>query len=212
MQLACITYKNINEKREVGKDILGERMREDIYKISKMQHDLDKVVFARFPELRQKNSIVWKMNALVVEMAECLQEWKGFKVWKREQTPNWKEMKEEYADWFHFVISIGLEFGIEFREMGINPKHYYTCYLRNIKSAMEQTEALNEMIFEWNMKLFRGIKKNALGTYTMSQEDYRSVLGMFIAIGKVFGFTWEDIYGAYVTKNKTNFKRQASGY
>lgn len=190
---------------------LRKQIDEEMYEISKMQKYLDDVIINRFTELKGKDNVVWKINALVVEMGECLQEWRGFKMWSKNQTPNYDEMKEEYVDWFHFIVSIGLEFGYDFKNALIRPEHYYSYY-KSRQDGSNELEVLNNAILEWNMLLFTSVKKTGYDDYVMESELYRNVLSFFIAIGMMLGFTWEDIYTAYIEKNKENHTRQQTNY
>lgn len=191
---------------------LGENLNEEVYEISKMQKELDDVIKERFTHLKNKNNIVWKLNALVVEMGECLQEWRGFKVWSQNQTVKVEEMKEEFADWFHFVVSVGLEFGYKFNEDTLRPIHYYNYYMKDAETREEKLDAINEAILDWNTSLFRRLNKYERGRYGMSNSDYMVILEMFIAIGCMLGFTWDEIYEAYKVKNKENLRRQNNQY
>src|SRR5690606_16902042 len=71
--------------------------------------------------------------ALLVEIGECANEWRGFKFWSTDQKPRTKEyltnyteqdsilgpgaqwrnpLLEEYVDGLHFVLEIGIEKGV----------------------------------------------------------------------------------------------------
>lgn len=191
----------------VAKDII-----EDIYEISKLQKKFDDVVLERFPELIGKsNNVVWKINALIVEMGECLQEWRGFKMWSENKEPNVNEMKEEYVDWFHFVVSVGLEFGYDFKNM-INNEIFVDMSYKDELQQGNYLDIANKLILEWNRLLFKSIQVTSEGEYYLDSKDYEKLLFNFINIGDVLGFTWEDIYGAYVEKNKENHVRQSNNY
>lgn len=80
------------------------------------------------PELRGQDNLDWKLLALQVELAECANEWRGFKKWSKDQKPRIEVLTnnpdktdknkpwlirnlllEEYVDCLHFILSIGLE-------------------------------------------------------------------------------------------------------
>lgn len=190
---------------------LRKQIDSEMYEISKMQKYLDGVIIERFSELQGKHNVIWKINALVVEMGECLQEWRGFKMWSKNQTPNYDEMKEEYVDWFHFVVSVGIEFGYNFKEALVRPEHYYSYY-RVKQEDGNELDIINNAILEWNMLFFTSVTKSNYDEYVMEDELYRNILSFFIAIGMLLGFSWEDIYKAYIEKNEENHNRQQTGY
>lgn len=244
-----------------GKEVFLEIINADVNKLAVLQKEFDQVVFDRFPELKNKDNLAWKINALLVEMGECLQEWRGFKKWSKKQCfPITKArcksysghgylyryikfddkkkiiccecngeffynpLLEEYIDWLHFVLSVGLEFSIDFGKIYqinkedypyagkdiihrhiigdilVDPVRYYDYY---VKSEAE----MNDILLEWNMLFFQGLEREDDVSVYMKAETYENVLSLFVAIGFLLGFEWDEIVAAYEKKNKVNHRR-----
>jgi dimeric dUTPase (all-alpha-NTP-PPase superfamily) len=144
--------------------------------------------------------------ALLVELGECANEWRGFKFWSVNQLPHasavrvpammdedkefYNPLLEEYVDGLHFVLELGIEL--------------------NIKLEM----------FRWDMEIyddiniqFIWISNSVTKLFIYPEEDtYHLLLCEFIGLGKMLGFTWEEIEQAYFEKNKINHQRQEVGY
>jgi len=146
--------------------------------------------------------------ALLVEIGECANEWRGFKFWSKDQEPRTKVqwdyslddepifrnlLLEEYVDGLHFVLEIGLE-------------HGYDIDLRNQETFPEASK--RETITKQFTKLF-SIK---WGRDIGYQNNYMQGLELYIGLGEMLGFTWEEIETAYFDKNKVNHERQNTGY
>lgn len=50
------------------------------------QKALDEKIYQRFPGLKEEDWS-WKITALLVELGECANEWRGFKRWKEDRQP-----------------------------------------------------------------------------------------------------------------------------
>jgi dimeric dUTPase (all-alpha-NTP-PPase superfamily) len=139
--------------------------------------------------------------ALLVELGECANEWRGFKFWSKDQEPRtkvpvtgWGEpyknpLLEEYVDGLHFVLELGIEIGTDYEI------ELWTDYDGTI------TEQFN-LIFYIVGELRAWRKKS----------DYRELISLYVYLGKMFGFTWEEVEQAYYEKNKINHQRQEEGY
>jgi dimeric dUTPase (all-alpha-NTP-PPase superfamily) len=176
--------------------------------------------------------------ALLVELGECANEWRGFKFWSKNQEPRIKEkctqckgkgfyeyfdafemfesqystepcadcegtgsakdknpLLEEYADCLHFVLDLGIE--LEFEEYKINP-------FRPRKNIIEQFQdiciQITFLTHEYRTEI------------TTIKHTYKTMFGLFLGLGEMLGFTWEQIEQAYFEKNAINHKRQEEGY
>lgn len=186
----------------------------DIKKLFETQAKLDKHIMQEHPELRGQSNLDWKLLALQVELGECANEWRGFKKWSKDQEPRtvkrieteWDDdgtptewdvyqdvnpLLEEYVDCLHFILSIGLEIDtkttvdwddIEFFETDIT----------------EQFIEITSRILE-------------LRSWEIS-DTWAGLFSEFYVLGKMLGFTWEQVEEAYYAKNKVNYARQESGY
>ncbi|MCT6926341.1 dUTP diphosphatase [Metasolibacillus sp.] len=205
----------------------------NLQKLFNMQAELDERIIQQHPELRGQNNLDWKLLALQVELGECANEWRGFKRWSNNQEsrtsvkvgcPNcagtgtpigipsyagidcWQcggegsysknPLLEEYIDCLHFILSIGLEIGYkEFDEEEMN--EYFAQVSDDEKNGItRQFIAINY------------ITSCMLENYI----HYEQALYEILSLGEMLGFTWEQVEGAYLTKNKTNHERQLNGY
>lgn len=196
--------------------------------IIEMQRDLDsKIVEGK--ELQERNLVPETTLALIVEIGEMANEYRGFKFWSNDQNPRTKKIHsdrdgyvetnpllEEYVDAMHFFISLAIRKGWE--------DHLFIAY-----GALEDTAeqgldggvvgAINESVY-WLTKSYMETGKSALTdkietNFGVSGQEFyfKNAWYCFAAVGMVgFGFKWEQIADAYMTKNAENHKRQATGY
>ncbi len=135
-----------------------------------------------------------KVIALLVELAEAINEWRSFKFWSNDQIPREEELLEELVDCIHFALSIGND-------------------MRYEKEAI-QFISLQENDFEPNIKrsilsLFRTIidfEQNR------SSSNYLQMFQSLIDLILELGFSWEDVEMTYDKKNRINHLRQIEGY
>ena len=204
----------------------------NLNKLFELQKELDQHII-REKGLQGQELLDKKILALQVELGELAQNWRGFKFWSEDQESRIKDYKqikckwcngsgddgtgvcpdckssgdvykeynpllEEYIDCLHFILSIGLELGYK----NVDP------YAMNTSK---------DIVTEFNL-LFANVSSIWLSSTTVTgikhhiKEDYRKALSIFLALGELLGFTWEQIEQAYLKKNKVNHKRQENGY
>lgn len=183
-----------------------------------IQAGLDAHIEQEHPRQEGKDRLAKKILALQVELGELANEWRGFKFWSNDQEPRTKgdwlkstgiengrfidvyenPLLEEYVDCLHFILSIGLELGYQ----------DVSLYRMNVSK-----DAITE--FNLLMANVSGMWLSSTTKYGMKfriKEDYLKVFSIFIALGEMLGFTWEQIEQAYLEKNKVNHERQVNGY
>lgn len=143
--------------------------------------------------------------ALLVEIGECANEWRGFKFWSKDQEPRvrvpataWGEpyknpLLEEYVDGLHFLLEIGIEIG----DTDFKPNKLISLYpdfTGEFKSIYKLASELDLMIL------------------LLDSTKYRTLFNNYLYLGEHLGFTWEQIEQAYYDKNKVNHHRQEEGY
>ncbi|WP_236620399.1 dUTP diphosphatase, partial [Geobacillus thermodenitrificans] len=96
-----------------------------------MQRQLDEYIEREHPRQEGEDRLSKKILALMVELGELANEWRGFKFWSHDQVPRTRvlvnrttddigfknigpehiknPLLEEYVDGLHFLLSIGLE-------------------------------------------------------------------------------------------------------
>ncbi|MGG1738836.1 dUTP diphosphatase [Bacillus velezensis] len=145
--------------------------------------------------------------ALQVELAECANEWRGFKHWSNDREPRicvidkkgqtakeyYKNpLLEEYVDCLHFILSIG-------NRLDYNDSETINIILSkylNIRGILNP---------KW---LFSSL----ISTVAFTRRNYINLFINFFTLGKRLGFTIEQIEAAYMEKNAVNHQRQQEGY
>lgn len=186
--------------------------------------------------------------ALLVEVGECANEWRGFKFWSKNQKPrvtdhcrncsgrgegyfsgeyhtgdietcieckgtgiakNKNPLLEEYVDGLHFILEIGLE----------NYDHHDTRLPIAVKRSLDSNLIKYPSVSKQFNKIFNeiGILEDAVTDHEFFdasdvEDAYINVLRMYIGLGEMLGYTWEQIERAYYDKNQVNHVRQDSGY
>lgn len=105
---------------------------------------------------------------------------------------------EEFADCVHLTLSNGLELADEWF---IDYDYEFTDKLPvnlNVDLIIEQFQ----MVY----------RKLAVFHTTHSAKVYVELVAELLRLGKMLGFTWEQIEQAYISKNEINHNRQATGY
>jgi dimeric dUTPase (all-alpha-NTP-PPase superfamily) len=144
--------------------------------------------------------------ALLVELGECANEWRGFKFWSVNQFPHtsavrvpcmmeedkeyYNPLLEEYVDKLHFILELGIEINFDFEMWQLEAYKYKNITLQFIYLTQKITDF-------WEAQ---------------RMVDYVDVFCLFVGLGELLGFTWEEIEEAYYTKNQINHKRQEVGY
>ncbi|MEC0392875.1 dUTP diphosphatase [Bacillus subtilis] len=151
--------------------------------------------------------------ALQVELAECANEWRGFKHWSNDREPRicvidkkgqtakeyYKNpLLEEYVDCLHFILSIG-------NWLGWNDTD-------TIDDVVVQ-HLISEKGFD-TAKTFSCLLSIAYGFHfsNVEKRTYISLFTTFFELGNKLGFKWEQIEAAYMEKNAVNHQRQQEGY
>ena len=160
----------------------------NLTKLFELQRRLDERIIEE-KGLHNLNLLDIRKLALLVELGELANEWRGFKFWSRDLQPRREKMLEEYVDCLHFFLSIGLELGVdpkmaEWRHM-VRKKPVVTCQFQKI--------------FYW-VSSMDGVL------------DWLQAFWLFIGLGEMLGFSWDEIEEAYRKKNQVNFERQDQGY
>ncbi|UOQ47187.1 dUTP diphosphatase [Gracilibacillus caseinilyticus] len=153
-----------------------------------MQQQLDNYILSQH-DLKNENVFDKKILALLVEVGELANETRCFKYWSVKPPSDKEVILEEYVDGIHFILSLGLELGLE-------------QYEHKPEGQALELPALFLEVY------------HAISTLkdTPSIKVYHQVFNTYITLGEALGFTAEDIKGAYMDKNKVNFERQNQGY
>ncbi|HLR59622.1 MAG TPA: dUTP diphosphatase [Pseudogracilibacillus sp.] len=130
-----------------------------------------------------------KILALLVELGELANETRCFKFWSMKARNEDSVIIEEYVDNIHFLLSLGLEKNLAFKEITYE------------KKIVSETAQFNQ-IFEYISKFREDTTK----------ENYLNLFKAYLQLANILGFSNEAIMKAYDAKNEVNFARQDQGY
>lgn len=159
-------------------------MLEKLNELLEMQEALDKQ-FMKYNNLKSIDGNKVK-KALFDECGEVNHEMKAeWCYWKKSQKPVDREkLKEELSDVWHFALSL---------HRLLNGKHFD-------EDIFEQFRFYRNITFEWFDLLMCVSAGN------------QNVLYYTIYLTEKLGFTFNEMYQAYVSKNNINYMRMHSGY
>jgi dimeric dUTPase (all-alpha-NTP-PPase superfamily) len=173
----------------------------NLVKLFEAQRELGKVGLFAYDGPDRFNKLVL---ALLVELGECANEWRGFKFWSKNQKPRTKKARrpymdpedaefynpllEEYVDGLHFLLELGLEFKVTYFA-SLLPY----LYVRDMSIEQQYNE------------LYADISR-------ITKDRYITVFSKYLTLGESLGFTPEQIESAYFEKHAENLRRQAAGY
>lgn len=158
-------------------------------KLFSLQKELDTRI-EKEHGLENENLMDKKIMALLVELGELANETRCFKFWSLKPAATRDVILEEYVDGIHFILSIGLELGIQ-DQVTLSP-------IEEERDIVEQFQQVYASIIDFRRAL--------------NSENYHKIFNEYILLGKLLGFSAEDIEKAYMMKNEVNHKRQDMGY
>lgn len=203
----------------------------NLQKLFEAQAVLDADIEKHHPVQDGEDRLSKKILALLVELGECANEWRGFKFWSSYQGETVNDAVceacngEGFFDYFNPVDGHSTEDCENCDGTGLNPLllEYVDClhfaldiWNENppcttnemqaiMKGVLEKEEAKNPMyVF---LDLF-----NELSFYDKDNRGVIGVLKKLAELSKALNFTWNQIEQAYFVKNKINHQRQAAGY
>ena len=195
----------------------------NLTKLFEAQRVLDERIEKEHPRKNGESRISLKVLALLVEIGETANFWRGFKFWSKNQNPvttsispifgtnvdgsqhqsfrEYNPLLEELVDCLHFILSIGNELNIQDRfsetvNFNIGARTKITHPVDNFKKVFRSAAALNsEFVDERYLKTI-----------------YMDLFSEFTTLVDSLGFTEEQLETAYYEKNKINHERQDGGY
>jgi dimeric dUTPase (all-alpha-NTP-PPase superfamily) len=172
----------------------------NLNKLFELQAKLDERIYKEHPPKEGEDRLAKKILALKVELGELANELpEVFKFWSNKKN-NYEKALEELVDCLHFILSIGLELGMDEIADELDLKKFDFLTSNTILSC------------------FIGLSYDIADFYYQRENDdmvpylYEHILLEFAKLGKMLGFTWDEIEQGYLSKNKINHERQESGY
>lgn len=160
----------------------------DWKELFKMQEQLDTYILSNH-QLEGQSFFEEKILALLVELGELANETRCFKYWSHKLASNKAVIIEEYVDNIHFLLSLGLEKGYDFKQLEVGT------------TDLTVTEQFN-LVFSCAMTFYK----------TQLETDYQKVFKEFLQLASLLGFSESELITAYHEKNKVNYERQQTGY
>jgi dimeric dUTPase (all-alpha-NTP-PPase superfamily) len=180
------------------------------------QAKLDAVIIEKHG-LQGQDLLPQKILSLQVELGELANEQRTWKFWSEDREPRLKKERkqikeglesfdnhegayewvlEEYVDCLHFILSIG-------NRLKIKRDYNFYAYVSPLDKSIDHQ--FISLISE---------AKEFIGLSNDEPTDVKFILYVcrLLGLGKMLGFTWEEIEQAYYVKNEVNHERQANGY
>jgi dimeric dUTPase (all-alpha-NTP-PPase superfamily) len=201
----------------------------NLQKLFELQRQLDEHIEKEHPRQDGEDRLAKKILALLVELGELCNCWRGFKFWSHDQEPR----TEKVVVWkpklkIESLPDDDIRTKIEHEVLKvINPllEEYVDCLHFILSIGLEITEPDMLDLKRWNLTKADNITEQFLwvmadvtdlynGLYHDGnfKFDYEYLLLQFIHLGEMLGFTWEQIEAAYMQKNAENHRRQDSNY
>jgi dimeric dUTPase (all-alpha-NTP-PPase superfamily) len=204
----------------------------NLAKLFEMQRQLDEHIEKEHPREPGEDRMAKKILALMVELGELANCWRGFKYWSHDQEPRTFERVPcptcNPNGGRYRLFQDGSEDPQEFCEtcagykcIDKNPllEEFADClhFILSIGLDITEPELIElreidkaETITEQFIMVFDAVRE--LYEFEYEHWDYESLLIRFIDLGVMLGFTWSQVEEAYMRKNAVNHQRQESGY
>lgn len=167
--------------------------KKQIEEMMKLQKALDIRVRENNEIELDKDLTLEKFLALKTELYEFINELESFKYWKKNKGKD--HILEEACDTLHFILSLAID-----KEVDMNIEE------KEIKELGEVDKIeTNELL----------AMSDFLISDCMIDNDWialKLVLTIMLIVLKRVGFDKEDLYNAYIEKNKVNHERQDNNY
>ncbi|MCP8967407.1 dUTP diphosphatase [Ectobacillus ponti] len=162
----------------------------DLLHLFKLQKELDERIL-REHGLEPKKLLKEKMLALLVEVGELANETRCFKYWSNKPSSERSVVLEEYVDGLHFILSIGIDLGVDKNFL------FYKC---------AETDTTTVQVFlDAYSKIIRFQEQPSI-------TNYIELFTSYLRLGQTLEFSQDEIEQAYLAKNEVNHERQTQGY
>lgn len=213
----------------------------NLQKLFTAQAELDAFIEQQHPTTDGENRLEKKVLALLVELGECANEWRGFKFWSNDQEPKTGEehrciqckgdglvpdfikFKNNNGNKFKFCPRCGGSGAVKSK----NPllEEYVDClhFILSIGNDL-RVKDLGFWVFDsaksWTVENYFNYTFSKVVSLADSLQgkkysigyDYYSAIRTIARLGHKLGFTEEQIEQAYWTKYEVNKQRQRDGY
>lgn len=204
----------------------------NLTKLFELQAQLDADIETKHPAQEGEDRFGKKVLALLVELGELGQCWRGFKYWSKDQQARTTEgcmwcrgigkrytlkslVYAETCDKCDGTGSIKNPLLEEYVDclhflLSIGNDVFGGLNGTQIREVLHDAEESDETV---NIEATFIVLFSCVPELLSSEYfRYRNTITIFLSLGLQLGFTWEQIEQAYYDKNKENFARQARGY
>lgn len=208
----------------------------NLQKLFEAQAVLDADIEKHHPRKEGEDRLSKNILALLVELGECANEWRGFKYWSNDQEPRIEkrttctmcngegqlQMAGEHTNWELKMCKCSLCQGKGYWiiQRNLLLEEYVDCFSLILNIGNDTGMSDCDIIQEVEDMLPGAPQDNFISLFRSVSEFYKyqtiyvyeEILDTFYLLGKSLGFTWEQIEQAYFDKNKINHHRQETGY
>lgn len=165
---------------------------QQIKEIWNMQKSLDGYIRKNNDIPIDKNLNSEKFLALKTELFEFVNEIESFKYWKKNKGKS--HILEEACDMLHFIFSIAIDNDIKIVQLE-----------KLVKDVDEKEYDLNELLI-----IIDDLISDCF--FTDDWGDINAIITFLSVVLHLCNFTTDDLYNAYIEKNKVNVERQQNNY
>lgn len=180
----------------------------NLEKLYKKQEELDKYIMKNRNIVMSDEELLDKtILALLVEVGELANATRCFKHWSLKGPESKERLLDELADVWHFYLSIGNQIGRKFKHLNEKPKNE----IEKVFQMWEKTLNFNRerVMTQILLELYRN---TTISLNDKQNLKYESMGKGIYLIGKLLGFTNQEVEQAYLKKHEENYKRQREGY
>ncbi|MGL4617063.1 MAG: dUTP diphosphatase [Mycoplasmoidaceae bacterium] len=163
----------------------------DLNEIILTQIELDDFIEKKH-KLLKKSLISRKRLALIVELSELCNEVRCFKFWSLKKSSEKDIILDEFVDCLHFILSIGLFYGI--KEMKFSLKPLPKKKKDNIQLSKSFTDLISNV------------------SSLNSDKKVKNFIKKLFQLAIDLDLTFKEINKAYYSKNQVNINRQKENY
>jgi len=199
----------------------------NLEKLFQMQKELDARIEREHPREPGEDRLAKKILALLVELGELANEWRGFKFWSKDQEPRFGGYcgcDDGYVDIYLGHGEVGQKLCPQCEGEGTLPnrvlEEYVDClhFILSIglelnipeicgtETKWDELTSVETDITQQFLLVFENVNK------LVHPIDWINLFEEFYILGEMLGFTWEQIEEAYMSKNAENHARQENGY
>lgn len=177
--------------RKENEQLKSELWSDRIRRLYALQFKLDKLI-SETQGVKIEDHSDEQLLALLVELAEAVNEEKSFKYWKVDKKVNNQLLVLELADVLHFILSRGLMYGLDKRiDVQFIKRETVTKQFLAMFAVAGMLEAADPDIVALK---------------------HTELLALFISLVEMLGYSWAEMEDAYVEKNGINTQRQFEKY